>query len=465
MTSSFLNNIGYQKPKSEQERFLEAIAPGGDYTMPPDKPKKSRGVQPSAAWKNSVAANKEARVLGRQLRPDGASAYYGPGGNPDGSGRGQAQRRSGDIGLIAPDGTPFDPERKPPAPVTERDEAPSSGTGRDSRRGGATGTQMSPKGADFGAFQKKLEQTYGINFNFGQGRTGMQSNSLPNTGGNVPDTSSGNVVRVTNGQNEGNYVKVDNPDFDKIIRGEVVGGFSRGQGVQGGTSSAADVGDQSRALGMKSEALGKALGDTDSLRFDASKYKADPDRPQDIYETADVGLDRRSQAFLDYEGGGGSMMALRAAEASQGTIKQNGKVYGVGSDGNWSALSDEGAAGLKTDRNKVAAQDYVDKYKATIADPAQAQSPDSGEPVPASRETYMQMMDKEMPGTLYIPNEDNEAETFNSNVSAITGKPSQFDLDDSDYFNDKPTGEPNKSWLPSEDEYEEREELMRKVYI
>jgi hypothetical protein len=444
MTSSFLNNIGYQKPKSEQERFLESIAPGGDYTMPPDKPKKSRGVQPSAGWKNAVAAQKEAVTLGRQLRPDGASAYYGPGGNPDGSGRGQAQRRSGDIGLMGPDGEPFDPTRKPTPTKPEGEGL----TGRNDKRGGATGTQMSPKGADFGAFQKTLEDKYGVNFNFDQGRGGMQSISLPNTAGNVPDTSSGNVIRVTNGQNEGNYVKVDNPDFDKIIRGEVVGGFSNGQGVQGGTSSAADVGDQSRAL-----------------RFDASKYKEDPERPQDIYETADVGLDRRSRAFLDYDGPGGSMMALRAAEASQGTIKQNGKVYAVGSDGNWGALSDEGAAGLKTDRNKVAAQDYADKFKAAVADPAQAQSPDSGAPVANSRETYMQMMDKEMPGTMYVPNENNEAETFNPNVSAITGKPSQFGLDDADYFNDKPTGEPNKSWLPSEDEYEAREELMRKVYI
>ena len=87
MTSSFLKNIGFEKPKSEQEKFLEAIAPGGNYTMPPDKPKKPRGVQPSAGWKNSVAAVKEAKLLGTQLPPNGASAYYGPGGNPDGSGR------------------------------------------------------------------------------------------------------------------------------------------------------------------------------------------------------------------------------------------------------------------------------------------------------------------------------------------------------------------------------------------
>ena len=102
MTSSFLKNIGFEKPKSEQEKFLEAIAPGGNYTMPPDKPKKPKGVQPSAGWKNSVAAVKEAKLLGTQLSPNGASAYYGPGGNPDGSGRGQAQRRSGDIGLMGP---------------------------------------------------------------------------------------------------------------------------------------------------------------------------------------------------------------------------------------------------------------------------------------------------------------------------------------------------------------------------
>lgn len=443
MTSSFLTNIGYEKPKSEQERFLEAIAPGGDYTMPPDKPKKPRGVQPSAAWKNSVAANKEARLLGRQLGPNGASAYYGPGGNPDGSGRGQAQRRSGDIGLIAPDGEPFDPTRKPPEPP-ERDEEVV--TGRESRRGNSSGTQMSPKGANFDDFQKVLEGK-GVSFNFGQGRMGMQSNSLPVTSGNSPDTSSGNIVRITNGQNEGNYVKVDNPNFDKIVQGEMAGGFAGSQGAQSGASSAADVGDQ-----------------MSSLRFDPSKYVKDDERPDDIYETADVGLDARSRAFLS--GPDDSMYALRNADAAQRTIKQNGKVYAKGSDGNWVALSDEGAAGLKADRNQVASQDYADKFKYVVKTAAQEQSPDSGNPLPATRQSYVDMAESNMGGTLYVPSDSNGAETFNPNASAITGNPAQFGLADSDtdYFTQQPTGEPNKSWLPTEDEFKEREEMMRLMY-
>ena len=336
-------------------------------------------------------------------------------------------------------------------------------TGRDSRRGGATGTQMSPKGADFAAFQKTLENDYGVNFNFDQGRGGMQSVSLPNTGGNVPDTSKGNIVRVTNGQNEGNYVKVDNPDFDKIIRGEIAGGFSGSQGGQAGSSNAADNGSQALMPGITSERLGKALGDTDSLRFDPSKYKADPDRPQDIYETADVGLDRRSRAFLDYKGDD-SLMALRNAEAAQRTIKQNGKVYAMGADGEYSPLSDEGAAALKADRNAVASQDFLDKYKETITTPADAQSPDSGMPVESSRENFMQQADRTMPGTLFVPGEKNNAETFSSNVSAITGDPAQFNLKNSNYFTDTPSEEPEKSWLPTEDEFNEREELMKGYY-
>ena len=431
MTSSFLKNIGFEKPKSEQEKFLEAIAPGGNYTMPPDKPKKPRGVQPSAGWKNSVAAVKEAKLLGTQLSPNGASAYYGPGGNPDGSGRGQAQRRSGNIGLMGPDGKPFDPTPT----VTRREE----------KRGGSKGTQTSPppvKPADFDAFQKTLEQSYGINFNFGQGRGGMQSNSLPNTPGNVPDTSSGNIVRISNGQNSGNYVKVDNPNFDKIIRGEVVGGFSQAQGAQAGTSSDADVGDQMRAL-----------------RFDPTKYKEDPERPTDIYETADVGIGRRGAAFLDYDGN--SAMALRAAEASQGTIRQNGVTYGKGEDGNWTAISEEGNKALKADGNKIASQDFLKQYMAT---PAESQSESSGNPAPASRETYQQMADKELAGTVYVPSETNKVEAFAPNASIYSGNPKDFNLEDSDFFQGQPTGEPNKSWLPTEDENKEREELMRGLY-
>jgi len=291
----------------------------------------------------------------------------------------------------------------------------------------------------------------------------MQSVSLPNTGGNVPDTSKGNIVRITNGQNEGNYVKVDNPDFDKIIRGEIAGGFSGSQGVQAGSSDAADNGSQALPPGITSERLGKAMGDMNSLRFDPSKYKRDPDRPDDIYETAGIGLDRRSRAFLDYEGDD-SLMALRNADAAQRTIKQNGKVYAMGADGKYSALSDDAAAALKADRNAVASQDFLDQYKETITKPADAQSPDSGMPVESSRETFIQQFDRTMPGTLFVPGEKNDAETFSSNVSAITGDPAQFNLKNSNYFTDKPSEEPEKSWLPTEDEFNAREELMKGYY-
>ena len=335
-----------------------------------------------------------------------------------------------------------------------------STTGRDSKRGGRSGTQMSPSAANFDDFQRVLEGK-GVNFNFGQGRSGLQSNSLPTTGGNAPDTSSGNIVRVTNGQNQGNYVKVDNPDFDKIVSGEMAGGF---RGGQSGTSNAADNGDQSRATGVQSSRLATALADTDSLRPDPSRYKRDPDRPDDIYETANVGLDARSRAFLD--GPDDSMYALRNAEAAQNTIKQNGKVYAKGSDGNWVALSDEGAAGLKADRNQVASQEYADKWKSAVKTAAQSQSPDSGDPVPASRATYTDLMESETSGTLYVPSDSNKGETFNPNASRITGNPEQFGLADSnvDYFTQQPTGEPNKSWLPTEEEFEDREELARLIY-
>ena len=76
------------------------------------------------------------------------------------------------------------------------------------------------------------------------------------------------------------------------------------------------------------------------------------------------------------------------------------------------------------------------------------------------------MAESNMGGTLYVPSDSNGAETFNPNASAITGNPAQFGLADSDtdYFTQQPTDEPNKSWLPTEDEFKEREEMMRLMY-
>ena len=73
------------------------------------------------------------------------------------------------------------------------------------------------------------------------------------------------------------------------------------------------------------------------------------------------GLSARSRAFLDYDGKGGSLMALRAAEAAQGTIRQNGVTYAMTPDGEATALTPEGSDILRRDGN-AHAQQYLADY-------------------------------------------------------------------------------------------------------
>ena len=64
----------------------------GRQVAPAQKPQKP---QKPSGWQQSIDAVKEAKRTGGQLPPRaGGSAYYGPGGDPSGSGRGQAQQRS-----------------------------------------------------------------------------------------------------------------------------------------------------------------------------------------------------------------------------------------------------------------------------------------------------------------------------------------------------------------------------------
>ena len=97
------------------------------------------------------------------------------------------------------------------------------------------------------------------------------------------------------------------------------------------------------------------------------------------------GISARSRAFLDYDGPGGSMGALRAAQASQGYIRQGGKNYaitGVDESGKrtFTEFSDEGNAALAKDGNMVIDHTFMDKYGANggarTAD--EAQSPEVG---------------------------------------------------------------------------------------
>jgi hypothetical protein len=81
-----------------------------------------------------------------------------------------------------------------------------------------------------------------------------------------------------------------------------------------------------------------------------------------------------NRSFLDYPGG--SMMALRALEASQGTMKQNGVTYGRDESGKWVALSGDAAKALKADRSSVATVDFVRDHQFKPQATTSAEQPD-----------------------------------------------------------------------------------------
>ena len=208
----------------------------------------------------------------------------------------------------------------------------------------------------------------------------------------------------------------------------------------------------------------EALADKESLR-----YKVDPNQEispemQDIIDQSGPGLSARSRAFLDYDGPGGSMMALRAAEASQGYIRQGGRNYSVGEDGKLTEFSDKGRQALMKDGNNSArGDDFLKQYMTEKATPAEAQSPDSGNPEFASRATAMQQSQKELPGTL-LKGEDDNYQPFENNMnrSAITGAPDQkmdMSADASRFDMQEP---PTRGFLPDEETID-MEELLSEV--
>jgi hypothetical protein len=93
-------------------------------------------------------------------------------------------------------------------------------------------------------------------------------------------------------------------------------------------------------------------------------------------------MSARSRAFLDHEGG--SLGALRAAEASQGYIRQFGKNYAItGEDdkGNYTftEFDDAGRKALVKDGNSTINHEFMDTYQmGNRPTPDQAQSPEIG---------------------------------------------------------------------------------------
>jgi hypothetical protein len=338
-----------------------------------------------------------------------------PGGDPSGSGKGQAQQR-------------------PSKPSPEENV-----TSRSVPRNGATGTQTGPSPARFDgtegmdAFMSKLTREYGIRFDGQGGRGPMQSSSLPQAQENV---KSG----IAAGQ-EANATETP------VIRGVTAG-------------MEADKAEASN--------LTAALADQEGMRsymdrvIKKGREESDGTGPM-AYATD--GLDARSRAFLDYDGPD-SLMALRAADAAQSTVYAGGKLYdvsGKNKEGKYDTIGSEMRGYLKDNRNERAGgQAYKDYYQKNVVEPAQAEKPDTMAPNYSTRADNLQLAQRDVEGTL-VMGPDNKPEPFENNInqSYITGSPGQDIYNTTkNPFVDKQEP-PTTGFLPDE----ETNETIKRFYL
>ena len=248
---------------------------------------------------------------------------------------------------------------------------------RNVERNGAQGTQTSPsvaKPGDLDAFARLLGSEYGIQF-----RGGFESNHLPSKSGYsvVDDVAMGGSAKEALAKKNGGFVEVDIDGSDMkttvVNRGEIA------EGAQKGTSAVPDAGDQKRAV---------RVGRFDPRQRDggSSSFMAEDSGP--IVEQGEKkgGISARSRAFLDYDGPGGSMMALRNAEASQNYIRQSGRnfaITGEGEDGKrqFQEFNDDGRRELVKDGNKQTGQDFLKEYMMPTTDAKAEENPAVEAPV------------------------------------------------------------------------------------
>ena len=246
---------------------------------------------------------------------------------------------------------------------------------RDVERNGAKGTQTSPgpaKPGDLNAFADLLGSKYGVQF-----RNGFESNKLPGNG----------IGPVANGDEYGKHLNAMKgtkgigpfADGDTYARAVNGGHGEIAEGAQKGTSAVPDAGDQKRAVRVGRMDPRQRGGS--QTGFNGADFSgAEPDD-----KSLTSGISSRSRAFLDYDGPGGSMMALRNAEASQGYIRQGGKNYAISGekDGKreFTEFNDEGRRALVKDGNKTTSQEFLKGYMMGETDAKAAENPAVESPI------------------------------------------------------------------------------------
>ena len=322
----------------------------------------SKDTPVSQGWTDAVQAGNNAIATGGQLQ-----AGYKPGQKSIPVAPGARNASTGQSGGNSGGSTSSPPTVKVPPSVT----------GRDEKRDGATGTQMSPKGPDFPALIQSL-QAQGMNL-------GYQSVTMPTQGqANSAQTVGLGSATIASGINAGRTVNANDPKFQAYLDGEERIGdtevtFEPGK-AEVVSQTALDSTDQSRAI---SGGLSDALNDKEGMR----SYM------KNLYGGRDAQYDRRRAAFLN--GGPDSMLALRAANLSQNFMTQNGVNIALDAEGNpIGTFSDEGKQKLiNQGYGSANSQEFLDQYQIAsgLKTSQTAQSTDSVAPGPTSTMNPLQI--------------------------------------------------------------------------
>ena len=152
-------------------------------------------------------------------------------------------------------------------------------------------------------------------------------------------------------------------------------GEEQAGGAQEGMSSAADVGDQSRALRIP-----KGARQREMFFRDNPNYGQEDNTPEPMTS----GLSARSRAFLDAEPGQGVMGVMRETNAANNILRQGDKIAIKTGDNQYQDITQEGYEDII--QNQRDAQTYKEDFlrQYVPATSTEAQSPDAVSPVPAS---------------------------------------------------------------------------------
>lgn len=156
-------------------------------------------------------------------------------------------------------------------------------------------------------------------------------------------------------------------------------------GITYGSPAAPAAADTNTEMpGIKSERLASALSDTESLRYDPNKGSYEDAGTASDYVLP--GLDKGTRAFLDYDGPGGTLMALRSRDAARNTLRAGGRDYKIDGD-NATLISRAGSEYLRDNPGADAASEefmtqFMKEAPTAVAPSARSQYVDTAGATP-----------------------------------------------------------------------------------